>query len=105
MIEIGSFQENEAHLQALYCCSTQGKISGGLLINFKEGWALQIFGASKVHYIKTYPNGHLYSLCGCHVNDGDLFAQGNFDACKSCLRIAKLQNLALPTTKPAIESK
>ena len=92
----------------LGCDTANGKVSGGVLHNFTEGWALQKFTIGKAHYFKTNRNSYVYAICGANVqanaNHGDLLAKGNFDACKTCLRIAKLQNLTLPIQPPAIES-
>lgn len=108
MSEIGSYQENMQHLKSLGVDASKGKVSGGTLINFTQGWALPKYSFGKAHYFKTNKNGVVYAICGTNVNanweHGDLMAKGSFDACIKCQRIASVQKLPTPTIQPVKES-
>lgn len=110
MNEIGSYQENVQHLQSLGCDTSNLKVSGGVLHNFTEGWALKMFGPPSVHYFKKNNYGHYPTKCGIPAPkpsnpNGDFFAPGSYSVCKHCLRYAKLHRIAPPPVQnPVIES-
>lgn len=80
-----------------------GRLGGGRIMNFDEGWAVVIGSFGRAHYFRVRRNLKLEnpndkavrSLCGqvqTFVNDNDkdqfgfLYGAGNLERCKHCMR-------------------
>lgn len=70
-----------------------GKVSGGQLVNFREGWAVRIIQWSSVaHYFVLGDYEHAYAKCGkVDASVAALYGPGDFDRCRICERVLKAQ--------------
>lgn len=61
-------------------------MSGGVLRNFREGWALNIFGGGVAHYFQRYGFDTGRSRCGVVAPVRWLYGCGDFPLCRNCQR-------------------
>ena len=91
--------ENRVHLKNLgHVLGVNAKVSGGPILNFSKGWAVNGFAHTKAHHYRLVrvlcsvnpPSYEIsaFSLCGHHLHIEMLFDAGNFDRCKICSRLA-----------------
>jgi hypothetical protein len=60
-------------------------LGGGLIENFKDGWALHGFG--KAHYFKRGDFAFAHTLCGLTGYVRSLYGAGNWPRCAKCQRV------------------
>ena len=65
-------------------------VSGGMIENFREGWARDIFGNGSVaHYYKRTGFGTTKSKCLLATADVHwMYGAGNYPKCKRCMKLS-----------------
>jgi len=76
--------------------SDETLFSGGMIENFRKGWAMPVFSGEKGHYFKRHLLNIAYakSACGIIVGVRQLYGIGNFPKCKRCARTIKSKEAA-----------
>lgn len=59
-------------------------ISGGMIENFREGWAINAMSFGKAHYYRRNRFDNAVALCGKWVEVRWVYGEGNFPRCKTC---------------------
>lgn len=66
--------------------ASQTRCSGGMIENFREGWAVAVFNSLTVHYFRRTGFDTAKALCGFTIKMRWLYGPGNFSTCKKCKR-------------------
>lgn len=61
-------------------------VGGGVLANFREGWALEISGDGCAHYFSRDGFDTAKSKCGITASVRWLFDRGDYPLCLKCQR-------------------
>lgn len=66
---------------------TEGTVlSGGMIENFREGWAVNILSFGKAHYFKRDCFDKVVAACGATAEVRWMYGEGNHSRCKNCQR-------------------
>jgi hypothetical protein len=62
-------------------------VSGGMIENFREGWAKEAFGGDVAHYFRRNSFDWCVALCGHGTEARWMYGRGNYPCCKRCVRL------------------
>jgi len=62
------------------------RVSGGMIENFREGWAVRIMppGSHRAHFFERDGFAGATALCGVVSSARWLYGQGNYQRCSRC---------------------
>jgi hypothetical protein len=65
--------------------ATTARVSGGQILEFEKGWAIDIFSnGNRGHYFEQVDDVTVRSACGVETWRSRMYGVGNYDLCSRC---------------------